>query len=960
MFFRVLGPVELLARGRPVDLGPQRQRALLAVLLFSPRRVVPAATLIDRIWGASAPASVRNTLYSYVTRLRRVLEGVSASDSPPLLVSRGGGYVLDVDPELVDLHRFRALLGQARQADADDASVQLSGEALGLWTDNPLANVSGDWLAGQREALCMEQLSAIAEHADALARLGRGAELVPELAATLEAHPLSEPIAVRLIRALRGGGRRAEALAYFARTRARIADELGAEPGAELRSLHLELLRDDAEPRPPVRREDPPPTNLPSTTGDFTGRAGELAALLAYANHATPGVPTVVAVNGLAGVGKTSLALHAAHRLLDQFPDAHLFVDLCGHTADRGVLSAEEALDTLLRCLGVPAAEMPARLDERVALWRTQLHRRRALVVLDNAVTVEQLQPLLPSSGDALVLITSRQRLIGLAGAQSLSLDPFTETDAARFFERIAGRDRVQGEIDAVSEVLALCGYLPLALRIAAARLHHRQTWTVAHLLARLRDQSTPLAELAYGDRGVAASLHLSYTHLSPDQQRMFRLSGLVPGNDLDAYAGAALVERKVPEARKLLEDLVDANLLHQQHPDRYRAHDLVRDYARHLTDAEETPDGKRHAFGRLLDFYRRGAYLANGRITTRPAPFDLPDDDRAPTLPDVRDRAGALAWFDQERANLIGAVRLAATAGWPEYAWQITSRLWYFLDLRWYTDDWIATQRVAIGATQASGDLNAESIARYSLGIAYRRSGRYRESIDELRHVRALGAELGNERRQADALNSLGAAYMHIADYAEAHESLRQARALYHRIGDDDGETMVILNLGERAMRTGEYAAAAELGCEAVDRSLRTGAAHLRVDALLTLAEVRFQTGEPKAALAHYRDAATLALEIGNPGLEARAVNGIARLTSAAGDLAGAVAGHLRALAQLRELGDLAGQAEVCLGMGDSYRAHSATPEAEQHYRQALALARQIRYRHLETRAEACLAALA
>lgn len=954
MFFRVLGPVELLARGRPVDLGPQRQRALLAVLLFSPRRVVPAATLIDRIWGASAPVSVRNTLYSYVTRLRRVLEGVSP-DGQPLLVSRAGGYVLDIDPDLVDLHRFRSLLSRARQAGADEF-VRLSGEALALCGDNPLANVSSDWLAGQREALGMERLSALAEHADALERLGRGAELVPDLAATLEAHPLSEPIAASLIRALRGTGRRAEALAYFARTRARIAEDLGAEPGAELRKLHLELLRDDAD----VRREEPSPTNLPSTTGDFTGRADELSALLAYANEATPGVPTVVAVNGLAGVGKTSLALHAAHRLVDQYPDAHLFVDLCGHTADRGVLSAEEALDSLLRCLGVPAAEMPARLDERVALWRTQLHRRRALVVLDNAVTVDQLLPLLPPSGDALVLITSRQRLIGLAGAQSLSLDPFTEADAARFFERIAGRDRVQGEVDAVSDVLALCGYLPLALRIAAARLHHRQTWTVAHLLARLRDQSTPLAELAYGDRGVAASLHLSYTHLTADQQRMFRLSGLVPGNDLDAYAGAALVERTVPEARKLLEDLVDANLLHQQHPDRYRAHDLVRDYARTLTDLEETPASKRAAIGRLLDFYRRGAYLANGRITTRPAPFDLPDDDRAPALPEVPDRAGALAWFDQERANLVGAVRLAAATDWPEHAWQITSRLWYFLDLRWYTDDWIATQRVAIDATQASGDRNAEGIARYSLGIAYRRSGRYRESIDELRHVRDIGAELGDERRQADALNSMGVAYMHCAEYAEAYDSLRRAKELYHRIGDHDGETMVTLNLGERAMLTGEYDVAAELGREAADRALLTGADHMRVDALLTLAEVRFQTGEPEAALGLYRDAAALALEIGNPGLEALAVNGIARLTSASGDLPSALECHQRALAQLRQLGDLAGQAEVFLGMGDSYRAHAALPEAERHYRQALVLARQIRYRHLETRADACLAALA
>ncbi len=473
-----------------------------------------------------------------------------------------------------------------------------------------------------------------------------------------------------------------------------------------------------------------------------------------------------------------------------------------------------------------------------------------------------------------------------------------------------------------------------------------------------MRDQSTPLAELAYGDRGVAASLHLSYTHLTPDQQRMFRLAGLVPGNDLDAYAGAALVEQTVPEARKLLEDLVDANLLHQQHPDRYRAHDLVRDYARYLTDTEETPDGKRLAVGRLLDFYRRGAYQANGQITTRPAPFVLPDDN-APALPVVSDRAAALAWFERERANLIGAVRLAASTGWPEYAWQITSRLWYFLDLRWYTDDWIATQRVAIDATQASGDRNAEGIARYSLGIAYRRSGRYRESVDELRHVREIGAELGDERRQADALNSMGAAYMHSANYAEAHESLREARRLYHRIGDHDGETMVILNLGEGAMRTGDYGAAAELGREAVDRSLRTGAAHLRVDALLTLAEVHFQTGEPETALGLYRDAARLALEIGNPGLEALAVNGIARLTSAAGDLGAAVECHERALAQLRQLGDLAGQAEVHLGMGDSYRVHAAIPEAARHYRQALALARRIRYRHLETRADACLEAI-
>jgi DNA-binding SARP family transcriptional activator/tetratricopeptide (TPR) repeat protein len=959
VFFRLLGPVELWVRDHAVDIGPQRHRALLAALLFSPRRVVPTSTLIDRVWGESAPASVRNTLYSYITRLRRVLERCSPPGSPPILLGRGGGYLLDIEPELVDLHRFRSLMNRARRCGRDDeAFIWLSDEALHLWRDDPLANVSGDWFAGQREALSIERLGAIAESFDAHERLGRDAELISQLASTLEAHPLSEPIAFRLIAALRRAGRKAEAVACFARVRARIADELGVEPGDELQELHLRLLHEDSGAELTVRPKTF--TNLPAATADFTGRVEELDWLVDRVTRATPGTPTIVAVNGLAGVGKTTLVLHAAQRLGVRYPDAHLYVDLCGHTPERERLSPEEALDTLLRCIGVPAADVPGRLDERVALWRTQLHRKRTLVVLDNAATVEQLQLLLPSSGDTLVLVTSRKRLLGLAGAHPLNLDPFPRTDAALLFERMVGLDRIEGEAEAVAEVLALCGYLPLAVRIAAARLQHRPTWTVEHLLTRLREQSTPLAELADGNRGVAASIHLSYAQLTPDHRRMFRLAGLVPGQDFDVYAGAALVERTVGEARRLLEDLVDANLLQQHRPDRYRAHDLVRGYARHMADIEDGSDGRRRAIGRLLDYYRRAAFLANGRITTRPAPFDLPANDTVAAVPELSDRSAAMAWLKRERTNLVAAVQLAANANWPAHAWQIASRLWYFLDLQGYFDDWIGSQRLAVAAAMSSGDRDGEGIARYSLGIAYRRSGRYSEAVDELRRTYDLGREAGSDRRQADALNSLGCVHLLRAEYTKAIETLGQARDLYHRIGDGGGETGVTLNLGIVALHMADYERAGELCQTAIERSLLTGADHNRTDALLTLADVRSHTGEPQAALRLYREAADLAREIDNPGFEARAVNGIARVTAAAGDLAQALDGHQQALTQFRRLGDRSGQAEVHLAFGDSYRAHAATSSAVHHYRQALTLARQIDDRLYEAQAVARLAALA
>ena len=594
--FRLLGPLSVSYRGRRVPVGAPKHRALLAALVVDANRVVSVDTLIERLWGERAPSGARVTLQNHVMRLRRVLASVASVD--PVLTATDG-YLLAADDERIDLRRFDTLLDRAGAilAEADPARARpLLVEALGLWRGDALADIPSDALHREAvPALAERRLRAVELRVDVDLTLGRHAQLVAELAELTARYPLCEGLWTARLLALYRSGRQAEALAAYRCVSGLLARDLGIDPGPALRDMHSAVLANDPALRAPAGRVLVPAgpairDDLPAQLPDFTGRATEIEQLLALPERGGPAL--VATVDGMPGVGKTALALRAAHLLAGHYPDARLYLDLHGHSPREQPLRPFAALGGLLQALG--AVDLPSTVEGRSALLRMTLADRRALIVLDNAASGAQLRPLLPGTPGCLVLVTSRRRLTDVDAALALSLDVLPPAPALCLFQRIAGVESVE----ASREVVRRCGYLPLAIRIAAARLRTRPAWTAQHLLARLRSRSR-LTELAVGDRSVLTAFDTSYQRLGPAQQGLFRLLGRLPSAGFDLCAAAAVAGLCPAQTERLLEDLLDAQLLDTPEPTRYRAHELIREYAgilEHTADhqlAELTRDGR-------------------------------------------------------------------------------------------------------------------------------------------------------------------------------------------------------------------------------------------------------------------------------------------------------------------------------------------------------------------------------
>ncbi|WP_086820742.1 AfsR/SARP family transcriptional regulator [Allokutzneria sp. NRRL B-24872] len=641
--FRLFGGVEAWVDDHLVDVGHARRQCVLVALLVEANRPVSTEQLIERVWGDCPPASARNALHGYLARLRTA--GLEINRHP-------GGYALVVDAKSVDLHRFRQLLAQARSAD-DERALALYGEALELWRGEAFAGLDTAWLTTVRTTLEAERAAAELDHTDVRLRCGQHEDLVLPLTARVDQHPLDERVAGQLMLALYRGGRQAEALTRYEQTRACLAEELGTDPGPALRQLHQQILRED-----PALALSAPRSDLPGDVADFTGRAEEIRQLLDISAGTTV---VISAIDGMAGIGKTTLALRAAHQLADRYPDGQLFLDLHGYTEGRQPVEPAAALGSLLCAVGVPTEQIPDSVEERASRWRAELAQRQVLVVLDNAATAAQVRPLLPGTAGSLTLVTSRRRLADLDTACSISLELLPKDDAIALFTRIIGKQRADAEPAATEEVAQLCGYLPLALRIAAARLRARSAWTVAHLAERLRDERRRLAELSVGDRSVAAAFSLSYNDLPPERRRLFRLLGLVPGPHWDAYLAGALTATHFTEAEEGLEQLLDVHLLTQPSPGRYQLHDLLREHARSVALTEESEDERAAAVDRVLGYYcTAGAKAAQMGVTIEGVtdhPFRT--DEIETGLPVFPSYDRGISWLRTERPNLLAAQRL-------------------------------------------------------------------------------------------------------------------------------------------------------------------------------------------------------------------------------------------------------------------------------------------------------------
>jgi DNA-binding SARP family transcriptional activator len=855
--FGVLGPVRAWRGEEPLNTGSPQQRALLAALLLREGRTATAAELIDALWGQEPPSQAVAALRTYASRLRKVLDaGVLASESGGYAIRSVGDGALD----LAVAQELAAAAEKARTAGDLSQARETLNRALALWDGEPLAGVPGPYAQAQRVRLEEWRLQLLETRLDMDLEQGCHAEAVSELTALTAAHPLRERLRELLMLALYRSGRQAEALAVYADTRRLLAEELGVDPRPGLRELQRRILQADpalAEPPAPVGEPAAVvvrPAQLPATVPDFTGRAAfvrELGDMLASADGR---VMAVSALAGIGGVGKTTLAVHVAHRARAAFPDGQLYVDLQG--AGPRAAEPETVLGSFLRALGTADSAIPDSLEERAALYRSVLDGRRVLVLLDNAKDAAQVRPLLPGTEGCAALVTSRVRMVDLAGAQLVDLDVMSPDEALALFTRIVGEERVASERDAALDVVAACGFLPLAIRIAASRLAARRTWTVSVLAAKLADERRRLDELQAGDLAVKATFELGYGALDAAQARAFRLLGLADGPDMSLAAAAAVLDLPVDDTEDLLESLVDTSLLESAAPGRYRFHDLVRLYARACAERDEQPSGEREpAMSRLLDFYL--ATAAGVYAIERPG--DRLVDHLEPTdHPGLRfaDGAGALDWLYTEAACLLACVRQAAG----------TDRLRRAVDLLWAAKDltesganshqYETTARAMCEATRTAGDVRAEGRARTTLTNVLLISGRIQQAEEQAQLAMELAAAAGDDRAVSWVANDRGLISLHQGRYADGKTFLEQAIDGYRAAGNRPGEALSLCNLSRAHLGMGNTDKAVEIAQRGLAAQLAIGRTMRLANGHFTLGIALTRAGRHAEALSQFSDA--------------------------------------------------------------------------------------------------------
>jgi tetratricopeptide (TPR) repeat protein/DNA-binding SARP family transcriptional activator len=972
--FRLLGPVEVWVAGGCLEMGPPQQRAALAALAVDAGRPVFRGTLVDRIWSGRAPEGAASALYAHVNRIRRMLAAEAAGEEPVRLARRSGGYVLEVDPEDVDLHRFRQLALAARDRQRpDDERARLLREALKLWRSEPLADLPGEWPARMRESWEEERLDAAVAWAQAELRMGRPDEVIGPVRELVAGQPLKErPIGV-LMQALAAAGRGAEALECYAIARSRLREALGAEPGRELQSMHLAILKggrpavpkgEGPVPGSPSRSAPlPVPAQLPSDVQGFTGRNDELdeldRLLIKEGDQSTAVV--ISAVAGTAGVGKTALAVRWAHRVRDAFPDGQLYIDLRGYGPDRPI-PAEKALARFLTNLGVAGPDIPLDVDDRAARYRTEINRRRMLVVLDNAASVEQVRPLLPGTPSCSVVVTSRDSLPGLValhGGCRLDLDLLPLPDAVTLLHKLVG-ERVEAEPEAATTLATQCARLPLALRVAAELATTRPTTPLADLVRELADQTHRLQRLdAGGDPRAAVRVVFSwsYKHLPTDAARAFRLAGLHPGSALDVYAAAALTNTTVDEARRSLDVLARAHLMHLTSPGRYGTHDLLRAYACDLAKSQDSEADRRSALTRLFDYYLAAAASARDALSPaerRQRPRISPAG--SPT-PSVADPAAARAWLDAERPNLVAVCTHTAAQGWPGHTIRLATALFRYLDSGAHFPDALSIHTDARNAASQTDDRAAEAYALANLGVVHMRQGRYEQAAEHYQEALPLFRAAGDRVGEARTLTHLGLVNWRQGRYQQAAERHRQALIRYRETGSSVGEANALSNLGLVSWRQGRYEQAAEGHRQALILYRETGHRFGEANALANLGVVYLRQGRYEQAADDLRHALILFRETGNRVGVGYALANLGVVNLRQGRYEQAADDLRQALTVFRETGDRDGEAEALNRMGETLHAAGQSEEARAQHAAALALAVETGDRYQQARAHTGLA---
>jgi DNA-binding SARP family transcriptional activator/tetratricopeptide (TPR) repeat protein len=928
--FGLLGPLRVTdAAGRVAVLPSAKQRVVLAALLLGANATVSTDRMTEILWGASPPPSAAAAVRNYVMRLRRQIGPAGTR-----IVTRPAGYVVEIaDPAELDLaqaDRLRRDAGAAAQAGRWPEASALLSAALSLWRGEPLADIPSPELA-QREAPRLAELKLQLTEAriDADLHLARHHELVADLRQLVAGQPFREHLRAQLMIALCGCGRQAEALEVYRDTWATFADELGLEPGHELKDLHQRILAADPTlmaaqpprtgsqlpaPAQTTGKEQVVPRQLPAGAGRFIGRARELKSLDALLDRAAEAAETVVisAIEGMAGIGKTALAVHWAHQVADRFPDGQLYVNLRGvHPSGRRPPTAA-VLRGLLDALGVPAEQIPAGADAQAGLYRSLLSGRRMLVVLDNARDAGQVRALLPGSPGCLVVVTSRSQLAGLAateGAHLLTLDLLTDAEAGELLAARLGPQRVGAEPEATTELIRLCGRLPLALAIGAARIAARPGFSLDTLAEELKDARHRLDALDAGDAAasVRAVFSWSLRGLPVPAARMFRLLGLHPGPDITIPAAASLAAMPAPRARRALGQLAEDHLIAEYAPGRFALHDLLRTYAAEQARASGGDTTSREATGRLLGYYTATGYRAAVLVNpAREAPSLALPAVPAGVCPDqLADSAHALAWYAAEHKNLLAVTEQAAATGFDAHACLLSWILADFLDRRGSWQEWVIAQQAALTAATHLGDRALQARAARGLGRACTELRSLRDARTHLRLALDLDRQLGDLSGRANTHLALARVSQYQADYPQAIGHARQALDLFRAVGDNAGQARALNGTGWFHAQLGSYAEA--LGCceEALGLYRLTHDRRGEATTCDSLGYTHHHLGNHSRAIACYQRAVEIFQDLGDRPNLAGTLTRLGDAYQAAGHPPAARASRQQALAILDDLRD-------------------------------------------------------
>jgi DNA-binding SARP family transcriptional activator/tetratricopeptide (TPR) repeat protein len=917
--FGLLGPLLVRRNGLDVPVPRGNQRVILATLLLRANQIVRLEHLAEAVWGSEPPTSAWPTVRNYVKRLRHVLGNAGLAR----ITTQPYGYKISVDADELDVSRFEARAAAALEAARNSMWQEAAAEAragLSLWRGEPLADVESEVLALREVPRLAEmRLQVLEARLDADLHMGAHAEMVHEVQRLVCAHPLREHLHALLMLALYRCGRQAEALAVYSGARRVLVEELGTEPGAELRELHQRMLAADpalVAPEREVATTGGPlrvvPRLLPASVRYFTGRDSELAVLtemLETSGGKTPGTVMISAISGMAGVGKTALAVYWGHQVAQHFPDGQLYVNLRGFDPSGTAVTPSEAIRGFLAALGVRADRIPSDLAAQAGLYRSMLAGRQMLVLLDNARDEQQVRPLLSTSPGCLVLITSRNTLAGLAvidSAHLLVLDVPTTADARQMLATRLGAQRATAEPAAVTEITDLCARMPLALAVAAARAATRPRLPLAALAAEFRDTRSRLDILDTGDpaASVRAVFSWSIQQLSPAGARMFRLLGLHPGPDITDPAAASLAGIPLGEGRQAITELTRAHLLIEHAHGRYAFHDLLRVYAADQAGESLDPETQHEAVGRMLDHYLHTAHAAAVAFTPTRDRIILTPPRPGVTPEPVADRQKAQAWFEAEYHVLGAAVTVAARAGFDAHAWQLPWALAHFLEMRGLLHEQATHQCTALRAATRLGDKAGQASAHRFLGSAFAMLGEHDKARDHLTDCLRLYEELGDQAGQARMHHS----FCWIASLEGRH-----ADALCH---------------AEQVL---------ELARAAGNQTVRAGA--LQADALNAIGWNRAMLGDYQQARAICRRALAQYRRLGHLLGQATSWDSLGYAEDHLGRHAQAIACYRNAVQYFSEAGSRSGEAEALTHLGDACRAVGRCQEATEAWTKALAI---------------------